>query len=49
MFRVSNLRYRVELRHVAVGTYLPVAGANSPHTVNPVGTPAKFDRVQVSP
>lgn len=31
------------------GTYLPVAGATSPYTVNPAGTPGKFYRVQVSP
>jgi hypothetical protein len=29
------------------GTYSPVAGATSPHVVNPAGTPAKFYRVQV--
>jgi len=29
------------------GTYLPVSGATSPHTVNPAGAPAKFYRVQV--
>ncbi len=28
------------------GTYLPVAGATSPHTVNPAGAPMKFYRVQ---